>query len=268
MKKLEKLGAKGLRITITVFWFAIFSLFTNCKSVNKVLDVRAKSLSAKKIIDNHHRAEFKHNTFSAALHTEIQKPRQLSANIRLRAKKDEVIWMSVSKLGINIAKFVATKDSLKFYNKLNKTYFEGDFSIVQQLLGAPIDFFQLQNLLLGQAFVDFNDTNYESSIVKNKHHLKPKEQGNFLSYLFWLDPVHFKINQQVIEQKNPKRFMDVNYVEYQQVNGEFFPKKMQITSKSEDGVAAIEVDFRRVILGHSLSFPFKIPDNYQKISSK
>jgi len=257
-----------MRVNVMVLCLVLFSLLTNCKSVNKAVDVRAKNISTEKIISNHQRSKFKGETYTATLHTEIQKPRNLSANIRLRAERDQVIWMSVSKLGINIAKFLATKDSVKFYNKLTKTYFEGDFSIVQQVLGASIDFYQLQNLLLGQAVVNLKSDEYKSSITSNNYQLRSKIKDSPLSYLFWVDPAHFKIKQQNINQKNPKRSMSVNYSEFQEVEGEFFPKKMQIISQSNDDMAAVNIDFRRVTIGNSLSFPFKFPENYQKISVK
>src|ERR1700745_3042121 len=52
-----------------------------------------------------------------------------SFNVTVRTRKDSVIWMSISKLGIDAARVLITKDTVKFTLGLTeKKYFVGDFS--------------------------------------------------------------------------------------------------------------------------------------------
>ena len=71
-----------------------------------------------------------------------------SRNIR-KIEKDKKIWLSASVFGFPVAKGVITPDKVQYYVKINKTYFDGDFSEIQKIFGVPLDFTMLQNLLLG-----------------------------------------------------------------------------------------------------------------------
>ena len=80
-----------------------------------------------------------------------------SFDVTLRAKKDSVIWISISPaLGIEAARVLITSDSVKFMNKLNKTYFKGDYAYISKLFNTELDFDMLESLLIGNS-VNFYD---------------------------------------------------------------------------------------------------------------
>src|ERR1700751_2902708 len=75
-----------------------------------------------------------------------------SFNVTVRTRKDSVIWMSISKLGIDAARVLITKDTVKITIGLTeKKYFIGDFSYINDLLNADLDFNMLQALLFGNS---------------------------------------------------------------------------------------------------------------------
>ena len=64
-----------------------------------------------------------------------------SFNANLRIKRDSVIWMSISPgLGIEVARVYITPDSLKFINRINNTYFKGDYRFLNSLLQIESNF--------------------------------------------------------------------------------------------------------------------------------
>lgn len=253
---------------VVFFGVLLFFNITSCKSNKELVSSSSlRNLSTKKIIRNHTRNSFKHKTVSAMMSANLHRANKaLKANIKLRVKKDSIVWLSASKFGITFAKFIATRDSVKVYNKFDKTYFAGDFTIVQKILGAPVDFLQLQNILFGQALVSIDSEDYHSSVFKNSYKLEPKKEQELLSYFFLFDPSNFKIKQQTIQEIATKKTMNVAYDSYQKINNTFFPKKMEVTSNSKEN--SIAIDFKRVAFDQKLSFPFHIPSNYQKISIK
>ena len=100
----------------------------------------------------------------------IEKDRSEGTTVSLRIEKDKTIWMS--KLGL--VKALITPTRVAFYNKLDNTYFDGDFSYLNKLLGTELNFEMVQNLLLGQAVFDLNKEPYYASSVANKYQLKPE----------------------------------------------------------------------------------------------
>ena len=87
----------------------------------------------------------------------------LTAEIKI--KKDEQILVSIRFLGITMAKALITPASVSYYEKLNSTYFEGDFSTLSKWLGTDLDFNKVQNILIGQAIDDLTKGKYQDSLV-------------------------------------------------------------------------------------------------------
>ena len=81
-----------------------------------------------------------------------------SFNVSVRCRKDSVIWLSISKLGIDAARVLITKDSVKFTMGLTeKKFFTGDFSYINQMLHADLDYDMLQALLFGNSSAFYDD---------------------------------------------------------------------------------------------------------------
>jgi len=75
-------------------------------------------------------------------------------------RKDSILYVNASKMGIELARIVLTPDSIKFINHLNSTYYIGNYTAVYQLLRISLTFDMVQSLLLNRDFTDFeNDFN-------------------------------------------------------------------------------------------------------------
>ncbi len=82
-----------------------------------------------------------------------------SANLRI--KKDSAIWISISPaLGIEVARVLITPDSLKFINRINGTYFKGDFKYLNELLQIEVNFKMIQAILLGNVYLHYSIEQY------------------------------------------------------------------------------------------------------------
>ncbi|MGY0406988.1 MAG: DUF4292 domain-containing protein, partial [Polaribacter sp.] len=113
--------------------------------------VVAKEMSAKKVARKHIAASLDKKTIDARLKVRFNNGRtKQRISIHMKIIKDKEIWLKGSKF-ITIFKAKITPTSVRYYSSLANNYFEGDFLMLEKLLGAKIDFTQLQNLLLGQA---------------------------------------------------------------------------------------------------------------------
>ena len=108
-------------------------------------------MSSKEVIANHNEVSFSENTINARLKAVYRDNENMQTiTIKLRMEKDSTIWMSGTMLGIPLAKILITNSEVLFYEKLNKTYFKGDFELLSNFLGTKVDFDIVQNLLLVQ----------------------------------------------------------------------------------------------------------------------
>lgn len=249
------------------FLFIIPFFLMSCGGSKTITDrANIKNESPKKILKNHSKNKFDKNTLSADLKVNFnRKGRSQNANIKLKIEKDKQIWMSANVFGFPVAKALITPNRVSYYIKLNKTYFDGDFSEINKLLGAELDFTMLQNLLLGDALFEMKAKNYEASIDQKAHLLSPVEGNDLVDLLFWIHPLNYKIEKQEIRTFESNRFLSVAYSNYTEIDATPIPGRVEIVAKDDKNNASIRFDFKSVKLDEELTFPYKIPSGYKRI---
>lgn len=248
----------------------IFLVITSCKSRKNVVENNTiEVVSAKKLINKHYEASFNQQTIDAKINAKYKdKNTSVSISIKLRLEKDKAIWMSATKLNIPVAKLLITPTSVKYYEKLDKTYFEGDFSLLSKWLGTDLDFEKVQNLLLGQAVLNLKKEKYDVQIINKSYELKPKQDNNLYGILFFINPKNYKLDKQEIVNPIKDQLLSVSYPNYIEMAGEKFPKSIDIEVLDNKQITLINMEYKSVEFNKKLTFPFTIPSGYKKISLK
>lgn len=266
-KHLEKIAIKKLALPFkrsigSVFLISL--LFISCGTIKTVSEI--EKTSTKNLIASHNAANPRFETLAArvqlAYETEEKSQRIV---VSLRMEKDKIIWVKASFLGITIAKVLITPEQVGYYETVGKTYFEGDFALLGNWLGTPIDFQQAQNLLLGQSIFNLENSNYTSEIFQHNFKVQPKRQPqNFIHSLF-LNPENFKVVLETLSQPEQNRILNVRYGDYQIVDGQYFPRNISIVASEGQSQTKIEMDYRKIDLNVGIGFPFEIPAGYERI---
>lgn len=244
----------------------ISALLVSCKAKKVEDGATALAMSSKEIIKNHCKNKFDKKTISARLKAVYRDQNNLQTiTIKLRLEKDEVIWMSGTILGIPMAKILITPTNVQFYEKLNKTYFEGDFTLLSDFLGTDVNFEIIQNLLIGESILDLNEKKFTASVHGNTYLLTPKKQEDLFDILFWINPTNFKMKKQEVRQQEDQKRLTIDYAEYQKIKEVVFPKTINIIAVEKETRTFIDLEYKSVEFDKRLSFPFKIPQGYQKI---
>lgn len=247
------------------YLFILIVISTSCKSTKKATSSSIVSMSSKKIVKSHYETKFDKSTITANIKARYSdKNRSQVVSIKLRMQKDSVIWMSGRFLGIPMAKIIITPTKVIFYEKLGKTFFEGDFKLLSDFLGTEVDFEIVQNLLVGQAILDLKTQKFNVEIEGDSYKLEPKKQEELFDLLFWMSPKNFRIKKQEVRQPKLQKKMTVSY-EYQNVVNEVFPKKIDIIAVDKVDRVFIGLEYKSVEFERRVSFPFKIPVGYKEI---
>lgn len=221
------------------------------------------NLSAKKIIKNHYRNTLKFKTIRGKLKVRLSNGKtEESFTLSLRMKKDKAIWLSAK---FSIVKVYITPKKVRFYSKLDNTYFEGDFTLISKFLGTELDFEKVQNLLIGNALFDLKNERFNSVIQNKTYALTPKRDFELFKRLFLLDAFHFKVKQQRLEQSAEQRLLTIDYPTYQKITGQVFPKNVEIKAEEVNKTTTIQVEYRKITFNENVRFPFKIPSGYKEI---
>lgn len=201
--------------------------------------------------------------------------------ISLRMRKDSIIWMSISKLGIEGARVFITKDSVKIIDKINNMYFKGDYLYISKMLNMPLDFDIIQSLLVGNSATFYYDDEKLKPGIDNcqymlgtvrKHKIKKvEERGKDLkesAQTLYMIPETFKIARILFYEFNPDRVFDARFYDFTSVDStQLFPLKMAYCVKGPRTIS-IDVSYAKPRLDEEQSFPFKIPENYEQIIYK
>ncbi|EIJ38394.1 hypothetical protein JoomaDRAFT_1379 [Galbibacter orientalis DSM 19592] len=256
-----------IRKTSVTIFATILLFTTSCGSKNVLGIGELKSnLSAKNIIGNHYKNELDFETLTGRIKIDYSDgENSQGTTVSIRMKKDEAIWMSAT---LSVVKVLITPTRVSFYNKLDNTYFDGDFSYLNKLLGTELNFEMVQNLLLGQAVFDLNKEPYYASSVANKYQLKPEKQSELFKTLFLLEPTYFKMSLQQISQPSKNRLLSIDYKNYQTVDGKILPNEIEINAVDKEHKNRIEIEYNSVEFNRDVSFPYSIPSGFKQVEIK
>lgn len=250
---------------IKAFYFTLIVLIiTSCGGAKKITNI--EEASAKQVINSHKAASPDFKTLAGRMKLVYETDEKMqSITVSLRMEKDKNIWIKASILGITISKVLITPTRVSYYESIGRTYFEGDFALLGEWLGTPINFQQTQNLLLGQSIFTLNPAEYTTEVFQNKFKLRPKQQPqNFIHSLF-LNPENFKIASETLSQPNDERLLSIRYGDYQELEGQFYPQDIMIHTSEKGSTTKIEINYKKIDLNVNVSFPFDIPQGYEEI---
>lgn len=271
-------------ITKILFLFLIVGVAisgSSCKSKKHVLKTSIKeygfSYLYARMLENQMEFDYLSAKFSFVYEQDKNK-----TNLRgqLRIKNDSLIWISITPaLGIEAARVLLTNDSVKFINRLNKTYFSGKYELIDSLLNTTIDYSLLQSMLVGNDLTQYDVNKFRSSVDNGMYRMTIRERRKIKRYIrkgeidtrvlvqqIWLDPETFRIARIDVKEQGEEdnKKLQVYYSDYIEVDGQLFPSKVRIEITAQKSVI-IDVSFNKTILNKQLSFPFKIPSKYEDL---
>jgi len=189
-----------------------------------------------------------------------------SANFNLRIKRDSAIWLSGSVIGIEGVRALLTADSVRVVNRLQKTYFAGDYAYLSQLLNVPVTYKQMQDILLG----DYQAAPKGAVPVV-------KTEGDNQSVTYPVAPLIMeqlvsattgRLQQLKVSESAAQRSLTVGYSEFQKPSGADLPFAFTTNVLGQqvgtEGTSAT-LNYQKVEVGSGhLDFPFSIPKGYTR----
>ncbi len=259
---------------IIAFLVIVALVFSSCKSNKSVVNKGVvKSVSANKIIKRHNATSFDAETLDAKLRvsysdTKKGKRTRYTFTVRLRMQKDSVIWMKGTYKILSAFRIKITPTKFSYYSPIEKRYFEGDYSLLEKMLGTKVTFTQLQNLLLGQSILDLKDQKYLAEVEGRAHKLTPKKQRNLYNIFFLFNPQNFKLQKQLLEVDETKQRLRIDYDNYVSLENQLIPRKIVLNSYKGEDYTFIDISFRSLTINKEISTPYSIPEGYKSIELK
>ena len=245
----------------------IMVVFTSCKAKKYMIDSNAiaEEMSARKIAKKHVSTSFNKDNLNAKYKVNFNNGKtKQSISVHLKIVKDEVIWLKGTKF-ISLFKAKITPDKVLFYTALGKKYFEGDFSMLENLLGVEINFNQLQKLFLGHAILDVKKEKHHVEILNNSYVLSPQVQANLFDAFFGINPSHFRLDFQAIVNDLKGKRLDIKYPSYKLLEDEIFPQEINVKAKNGKKLTTIDFTLKTIEFNTDVNTSFSFPKGYKRI---
>lgn len=248
------------------FLLLIVGVLFSCKSKAVLVEGKAKNIvSSDQIVANHYSNKRNFSTLyiKSNAHYEDEKQSQ-RVNAEIKIKKDELILISVRVLGITMAKALITPTEVRYYEKINNSFFVGDFTSLSRWLGSDLDFSKVQNMLVGEALDDLSKGKYTANIVNQMFSLKDSTDVNTTKEYFF-ESEKYLIKKQQITQKSQDRILQIVYPNYADFDQILMPTNIIIDAIQSKGKTNIKIDYNSITFNEDLSFPYHVPDGYEQI---
>ncbi len=227
----------------------------------------------------------KYSTFSGKIKAEmVLDDKQLDFSIILKMKMDSVLWASISSFGIEAVRFIATKDSVKFIDRLQNKYFSGNYDTLGKVLKTEVDLEMLQSLLVGNS-VEFyeedeklrsgiDSCSYILGTIRKRKLRKVLEKGHAIkesAQNIWMVDSLFKISRILFKEFGSKREFDARFDEFEAAEipeGELqkvlIPFRLLYHIKADKDLV-VDLKYLKATANKPQSYPFTIPLGYDRI---
>jgi hypothetical protein len=193
-----------------------------------------------------------------------KKEREVKANIRVR--KDSVIWMTFSVIGVQGGKALINKDSITIVSNVDKEYYVFEYSELTKRYNFPINYQVIQNALLGNLIQERKD---DDSIMQESSVFILKQQSGTVSVTNFVNAASMKIEKVEMKEENTSNSLVMNYSNFQPVGDKVFPYNgtINLFYKALSGLlnTTIIFEYNKAEVGDKeLKFPFNIPKRYER----
>ena len=273
------------RLTNPIFQFGIaiiiLAVFSSCTGSRKAVRETIKEQGDEYLMNKLKEHEFKFNQFSAKFNVTYQVNRKkttVSGNLRI--EKDSIIWISITPaLGIEAVRFMLTPDSIKFINRINNTYIVHEFTYINQLLNKTLDYDMAQAFLIGNDFSLYESNTFKASIENQQYKLSTINRRKLRRFVrrsdddisipiqsIWLDPESYKVSKVLLkEAERDSRKFQANYAEFEKIDEEFIPTKLEFKVETVDKKVNIKINYSKIQINQNQTYPFRIPEKYTEM---
>jgi hypothetical protein len=193
---------------------------------------------------------------------DASKEREVKANIRVR--KDSVIWMTFSVIGVQGGKALINKDSITIVSNVDKEYYVFEYDELSKRYNFNINYDVIQSAMLGNLILKRKDTD---SVVQESSMFLLKQQAGTVQVTNFVNAASMKVEKIDMRESNSSNSLVINYSNFQPVEDKLFPYNgtINLFYKTLAGVlnTTIIFEYNKAEVGDKeLNFPFNIPKRY------
>ncbi|MDO1447027.1 DUF4292 domain-containing protein [Rhodocytophaga aerolata] len=243
-----------------LFFLVIFTFSCKRQKINlPTSTTKIKNLSVQEI-------DFKYfSSRSKVTYTDSENNLNAIANIRI--KKDSLIWISVSKIGVEGVRALITQDSILVVNRLKNEFTAYDFKSLSEKFNFNITFDIIQAAIVGNLPLAQESDN--AKLVKEKDHFLLRQSENSITIDNFISANTMKLTKLLMIEQPTNNSLTVDYGDFKPLNTFLFPYSsivsLQYQATKGNDQTSVNIQHQKVeITDEELKFPFDIPQKYDR----
>ena len=293
----------------TVKWMlclSVWTMATGCFSLKRNAVATLPAREAEVLLDDLEAREGEWSTLGLRMEsTASAMGRTGTFALNVRLAKDSVIWMSISPaLGVEAARILLTPDSVQVLSKLPgaRFVFQGNYTMLEKAIQAPVSFALVQNLILGQplmldreidtyvskvqdqqyVLLTKTDRNVRKLVGSNDKNIAPddslsimakekkaerilgKAEQSLLVKRYWMDGETMDPVKDVIDDLLRQRTVRVRRSDFDDTEMGRLPSTVRMTAKGPEGLFDALIYTKRRRAGRAYDFPFTIHEGFER----
>ncbi len=285
------------RNRIIVFLFAVAVTFASCRTSREISTDRIRPISTEKLLEEVEQSAFDYSNLTIRrINVQFSDNNtRTSFRANLKAKKDDKILASVSKLNIPVGRVLLTPQNLTYVNYIDKNYFEGDYSFLSRLLNFSLSFETIQAIISNNAISyrhPQNNRNFESFVENGKYVLQsannrqnvksgrlknlfaggvlPSPDGetfeeNDIVQTMYFNPRNFSLERLIYNDAQNAWNLEVNFSDFERVEKKDYPGAIDMKMTSPGETIQLKIKLNGFSTEKIDSIELNIPGSYDRI---
>lgn len=192
------------------------------------------------------------------------KEQEFKANIRVR--KDSVIWMNFTVVGLQGGRALINQDSITILNNVKNEYFVFDFKELSKKLNFEVNYQMIQSAMLGNLIMSRSESD---SVEEKTATYLVKQKQQHVDILNFISSATMKIQKVEMKESDSHNSVTINYGNFQPLENKMFPYDgtINVFYKTAGGLlnTTIIFEYTKAEVGDKeLKFPFNIPKKYER----
>ncbi|MBD2751482.1 DUF4292 domain-containing protein [Spirosoma validum] len=191
-----------------------------------------------------------------------------NANVNIRVRKDSLIWLSISKLGIEAVRGLITRDSITIIDKIHREYSVYDFPTLSKQFNFNMNFELLQALIVGNLPLPKRPA---QKIKNERDYLLLRQSEGKVMVENYIGEQDRKLKKLMVTEQPTKNTLRLDYEDFTSLSNFLFPYTSLVTldyKSQSDGrfyQTLLRIKHNKVeLVDKNPGFPFTIPANYKR----
>ncbi len=192
------------------------------------------------------------------------KEREVKSVIRVR--KDSVIWMNFTVIGVQGGRVLINKDSITVISNVDKEYYVFDYTELSKRFNFEVNYKVIQSAFLGNLLMPLKE---EDEVDEKSLTFLLQQSSGTVDVLNYISATSMKIQKVELKENDSHNSLTITYGNFQPIAGKSFPYNANISLlyKTSAGLLNTSVifEYNKAEVGDKeLKFPFNIPKKYDR----